>query len=249
MEYKYKCYFNRNMFHMMLFILFGWIAGYANSPDPLLLFLEQLEVDRSFVYMDGVALQELGDDSGMIAAVIPVLSERTNDYFILDAYVLLSDRESGNIKAVFFEEGAWTSDAYVLNDIEIEPEPYPIAPDASAIGVVLYYQSSSRVNRVGSRELSLFVERNGDLTRVLKDYHVMGSDVVFDGECDSSSSFRSRNIEVSEQQTNGFYDLNVKEEEERRQLRPENCSDPDVTVKEREYDLKFSGGRYQQVEQ
>lgn len=235
------------MIHFILFVLLIVTACNPSVDDPLPHFLEQLELDRSDVYMDRVVLQEVADDSGTIAAVIPVLREKTDDYFVLDAYVLLADRESGNIEARFFEERAWTSDAYVLEGIEIESEPYQIGPDARAIGVILHYQSSSRVNRVESRELSLFVESNGDLKRVLKDYYVMSSGVIIDGECDSSNSFRSRSMEVSDQRTNHFIDLKILEKEERSVITPESCTDPIVTKEEREFYLKFRDGRYQQV--
>lgn len=239
------------MIHLILFILLIITACNPSADDPLSHFLEQLQLDKSEVYMDGVVVQEISDDSGYsaTAAVIPVLAERTDDFFELDAYILLASRTSGEIRAVYTEERAWTSDAYVLRDIEIESEPYQISPDARAMGVVLHYQSSSRVNRVESSELSLFVERNGELVRVLKNYYLMSSGVVTDGECDSSNSLRSRSIEVSDQRTNHLFDLKVLEKEEQSMITPESCSDPIVTKQERKFYLKFSNGRYQQVEE
>lgn len=239
------------MIHLILFILLIITACNPSADDPLSHFLEQLQLDKSEVYMDGVVVQEISDDSGYsaTAAVIPVLAERTDDFFELDAYILLASRTSGEIRAVYTEERAWTSDAYVLRDIEIESEPYQISPDARAMGVVLHYQSSSRVNRVESSELSLFVERNGELVRVLKNYYLMSSGVVTDGECDSSNSLRSRSIEVSDQRTNHLFDLKVLEKEEQSMITPESCSDPIVTKEEMEFYLKFRDGRYQQVEE
>src|SRR5690625_6524116 len=75
--------------------------------------------------------------------------------------------------------------------------------------------------------------------RVLKDYYLMSSGVVIDGECDSSNSLRSRSIEVSDQRTNHLFDLKVLEKEEHSMITPESCSDPIVTKEEMEFYLKF----------
>src|SRR5690625_8010713 len=169
------------MIHFILFMLLGMAAYQSPLDDPFLIFLEQLELDRADVYMDGVVMQEMSDDSVYIAAVIPVLVEKSDDYFVLDAYILLADRESADIKAVFYEEKAWTSDAYFIRQIEIESEFYPVAPENKAFGVVLHYQRSSRVNRLDTRELSLTVEDDGVLEWRATTVYLMRSGIIIAG--------------------------------------------------------------------
>src|SRR5690625_6240608 len=100
------------MIHFILFMLLGMAAYQSPLDDPFLIFLEQLELDRAEVYMDGVVMQEMSDDSVYIAAVIPVLVEKSDHYFVLDAYILLAARESAAIKAVVYEDMPGTREAY-----------------------------------------------------------------------------------------------------------------------------------------
>src|SRR5690625_7807120 len=110
------------MIQFILVMLLGIAAYQSRLDDPLLIFVGQLELDRADVYMDGAVMQEMSDDSADIAAVIPVLVEKSDDYFVLDAYNLLADRESADVQAVFYEGSAGAGDAYSISQLGMESE-------------------------------------------------------------------------------------------------------------------------------
>jgi hypothetical protein len=147
----------------------------------------------------------------VIAKYIGSESERESDGFItLDEYVVIADNNSNEIICFFFEENAWTSDAVMLSNIEIDTGIYILNNQNRAFGVRVEYTGSSRPNPYNQTDLSLFVIEGKNLKRILKNFPV--SKFVGEWDTNCSGEFESTDtvIDIGNEKNKGFYNLILK---------------------------------------
>jgi len=218
------------------------------TPDLITTVLGELDFAKSEVNMGRATKQEISGMPDKSIVVIPKIAETDQkSYMILDAYVLLVDNKTGQIEAKFVDERAWTSDAYILYDIEIQHKPYILNEETKAFGIILVYESDSRVNRFGERALSLFALSNKSLVRILKDYPLISTKSESGVNCNSEYEIRTRHLKVTDTMTNQYNDLKVIDNVEKGKSTEENCEPHTVTKTQNIEYLKFRNGKYQSV--
>jgi len=236
-------------FIFLIGVLFCSTSVYAQeTPNLITTVLDELNFSKSEINMSRATQQEIKEMPGKSIVVIPKIAElKEKAYIILDAYILLVDSQTGKIKARFVEKRAWTSNAYILYGIEVHPELYNLNEETKAFGIILEYESDSRVNRFGERAFSLFIQKDKKLVRVLKDYPLVSSTVENYSKCNSKYEVHSKTIKIADNKTNKYYDLKVVDNIEKSKTTEENC-DPHVVSKSQNVEfLKYRNGKYQKA--
>lgn len=145
--------------------------------------------------------------------VIPEIVAEGEHYFELNSHIVIADTRSGSITHKFFESSRtnqWVSDAIELRDISIDTAPYLVADDKRAFGVRVSYHGMSRVNPYQNETLSLFIRSEDGLQKILSNYDMEDSGGEWDGNCQGEFVDRKNILVISDQRTQGFFDITVK---------------------------------------
>ena len=146
--------------------------------------------------------------------VIPeIATYESADEFDLDCHILIANTTTGKVTQAIFESAKnnqWVSDALRLNKIEIDTAPYMLSGDERAFGIRTFYIGSSRVNPYNSETLSLFVKYDSAFKKVLDNYTVSDYNGEWDGTCTGEFIDHKRTLIMSEEKTNGYFDIIIK---------------------------------------
>ena len=210
--------------------------------------LKQLHISAKERELELITQKELPYMKGNSVFVIPkIVNGDEYDVEIFDVYVLIVENETGKIIRNFYEKEGLVSDAVHLENIEIDTAPYRLNSETRAFGVRVNYRGSSRSNPYSSEEISLFIPRgDSSLARVLKDYKIAGFGGEWDTNCEGAFTETKSVLIMSNQQTCGFYNIEVKSTitDTVNELTEENDCDYEETV---EYDsqiLRYIDGEY-----
>jgi hypothetical protein len=144
--------------------------------------------------------------------VIPRIMEEGEQYFALSSYIVVADYNSGNISHTYFESyqtNGWVSDALRLDEIKIDPDSYKLNDSTLAFGVRVNYFGASKVNPYYRQDLSLFIKEGKKLKNMLPNFAVEDSGGEVNDACESEIINNSKEFIISEENTNGFFDINV----------------------------------------
>ncbi|RZL29972.1 MULTISPECIES: hypothetical protein [Pedobacter] len=109
------------------------------------------------------------------------LDKNDDSSFELDAYIIIANNITGKILYKYFEESEWISDAIMLTGITIDTGIFTLNNETRAFGVQTSYANGSQPNPHHHTDLSLFVQSNKTLKKVLNNYTTQ----TFGGEWDT----------------------------------------------------------------
>ncbi len=186
-----------------------------SNPDLINMVLSQLNIKKENCKTNFISIKDVPDNKEMSIVIIPEISteEKEDYYFELNSYILIVNKKTGKIKSKFYESSktnAWTSDALVLTDITIDTAPYNIKKGKRAFGVRVHYIGSSKPNPYEAETISLFIDEDNKLNRVLNKYEVNGNFGEWDTNCAGEFTNFNSILIISNISTNNYYNINVK---------------------------------------
>ncbi|MHA7057689.1 PA3715 family protein [Aquimarina sp. M1] len=211
--------------------------------------LEQLGVQPLQVYEGFVVQKVLPYDTTSTVVVIPTIAnlEYDGDVFVLNSYVLVVDSETAAIKHQFYEPESWYSDAIRLTEVSIDTANYRLADGKRAFGISLYYIGASRPNPYSSTTLSLFIQENDKLVRVLNSFETQSHWGEWDMQCTGEFIDVKKILIIDTKSSEGYYDMSVSVETttmDTFEKGEDDCDEKKATQKSKQL-LRYTNGSYQ----
>ncbi|MET1067045.1 MAG: hypothetical protein ABWY28_03450 [Pseudomonas prosekii] len=119
---------------------------------------------------------------------------------------------AGNAKplATYHQSAAFVSDAFRLDDLEIDTARYKLTPDLRAFGLRVNFKGSSGPNPMDESWLSLYVKEGNTLRPVLERLVMYVYSGEWDTRCAGERANTVRTIEIGKTSSHGYADLIVK---------------------------------------
>ncbi|CAM1340123.1 PA3715 family protein [Tenacibaculum aestuarii] len=179
------------------------------------LVIKELNLDESKLVPALQAFKILPNSPHEAVVVIPEIVEGSEEehYFALNAHVAFVNIENKQVLYHYFESAktnGWISDAIMLKEIIIDTASYTITEKERAFGIKTHFVGSSRVNPYESDRLSLFIIENNSLQKVLHNFEVLYSGGEWDGSCKGQFFDKKKTLIISEEKTNKYFDIVVK---------------------------------------
>lgn len=217
------------------------------------LVIKELNLDESKLIPTLRAFKILPNSPHEAIVVIPELVEGSEEehYFTLNTHIAFVNIENKHVLYHYFESAktnGWISDAIMLKEIIIDTAPYIITESERAFGIKTHFVGSSRVNPYVSDRLSLFIIENNSLQKVLHNFEVLYGGGEWDGSCKGQFFDKKKTLVISEEKTNGYFDILVANKITKTiEFKDENgdCDSKD-TVTNKTSVLKFDGAIYKQ---
>jgi len=187
-----------------------------NSEDLSLIdeVIQQLNLNKQKIKSGLIVSKIQPNNSNETIVVIPEIVGEEDEHFLeLNSHVVLVNNTTRKITHKYFESyktNGWTSDAIELREITIDTAPYNITGDKRAFGIRVYYVGSSRANPYANKTISLFVKSDDTLKKVLHNYDVMDYGGEWDTSCYGEFIDVKSTLIISEEKTNGYFDILVK---------------------------------------
>jgi hypothetical protein len=186
----------------------------------------------------------------LVALVVMPAPKVDHTGFDLDMLVMVADSDLRS-SVVLVAEDFVGSDAIKLSGIGLDSAAYKLGPDKLGFGVWQTLSGSSRPNPYEARKLSLFVLSNNTLKRLLDNIDTEVSQGEWDTNCTGQFQNTKRVIQISDQSTNGFADLLVRQTRSKQTARvvksskgSSDCSETSIKLPLKVFSLKFSGDKY-----
>ncbi|MBW1297007.1 hypothetical protein [Aquimarina litoralis] len=183
------------------------------EPTPFIAkILDQLGVSSRQVYEQFIVQKVMPYDTSSTIVVIPTVASQEYDWevYVLNSYVLVVDSETAEIKQQFYEKNNWYSDAIEIQEIAIDTANYTVAEGKRAFGIIVYYIGSSRPNPMNSKTLSLFIQEENALVRILDAFEMQSFGGEWDVKCTGEFIQVDKILVMDTHQYNGFYDIKVR---------------------------------------
>jgi hypothetical protein len=202
------------------FVAFGMNAknNISNQKNDLLLtkVLKQLNLKETDILEELYAIKTIPYNESLTILAIPKITKQeidssNNDYYEFDLYVLVVESASGKIKNKFFEQDALTSDAIVLNSLEIDTGLYFLDKNIRAFGIRVNYRGSSGPNPYSKTDLSLFINDKNSLKRVLENYPISEYHGEWNMNCFGEFETIESTIDIDKTKSNNFFNLKIKQ--------------------------------------
>lgn len=233
------------LFLLLIFLLSSTL--FAQSNELIEKVLIALDVSLEDCHENFIVMKQLPYDQSVSVLVIPTFTEESEELdFNLNAYILMINSQTGEIYHQFYQEDTWISDAIRIVEISIDTAPYLINADRRAFGIRVHYYGSSKPNPYSEVNLSLFIPEAKTLKKILDEYIVYSYSGEWDMSCTGDFVEENKILIISEEQTNDFYDIIVKNEIVHRNTieEGEDCVEKETTKTLTEI-LKFDGVQYQ----
>jgi len=171
---------------------------------------------------------------GQIDTTIAILAIRNTEsneeegYTALDAYILLLDSKTWEISHTFYKEYFWESDAVFISDVSMENNVYALSENKEAFGVRTRYRTNSQPNPYALEDLSLFIPlEEGSLSLVLDSFTILEYESEWDMNCAGKSIETRKDIIITDQLINGYYNIEVSTVIQNRRtfVEGENCEE------------------------
>ncbi len=182
--------------------------------------------------------------------VIPKIATKEIDeyghlYLVTDIYVLIIDNKTGKIKSKFFEADSLTSDAVVLNSIEIDTGLYKLNETTRAFAIRVNYTGSSGPNPYHQTDLSMFVEKGQKLNRIIDKFPISEFHGEWDTNCAGEFEEIESTIDIDNQQTNSFNNLIISQKIKKTiNIKVNDDCEEKETKTEKKYMMKFNKSNY-----
>lgn len=204
----------------------------------------QLQIPESRAHSQQIAFHNFGSES---LIVIPVIFKEEEGILIFDANVVLIDNKTGKIISKYLGEKAWYSDAVKLNNIEIDSTTYRLNESDLGYGIKINYANQSRPSPYYCTELSLFLKDGEKLKPVLKDYRISYLNGETDTRCNGEFETHSKSMEITDLESNGFYNLKFTDSIEKSVSTDEKCEPTIVGNSEEVEVLQYKDGTYKNI--
>ena len=175
--------------------------------------------------------------------VLPEFIDSSEMYYTLKTWIVIAEN-SGKILSKTFVN--MESDAVVLTRFSIDTAPYQVSENSRAFGVRTVYRGSSRANPYDYESISLFIRQGNELKIILKDFVLEQFDGEWDTNCAGEFTHQEKVLIVSNNLTNGYYDLTVKNEITKENTfvdKTGECDGTEITTVEKTV-LKYQKGGY-----
>jgi len=172
--------------------------------------IKQLNLEKSNCKLDLIASKKRPNNPNETIIVIPEIVEEDESYFELNSHIVIVDNTTGVITNKYFESSKtndWYSDALRLESITIDTAPYKITENKRAFGIRVYYYGSSMPNPYSHETISLFIETEDSLQKILNNFDVTEYSGEWDTNCYGEFIRESKTIGISSEKTNGYFDL------------------------------------------
>lgn len=240
---RYKTFMKKLI--LLLFFAFSFSCHSQLSQEKLISdTMVQLQILESKAYSQQIAFHDFGSKS---LIVIPVISEEEEGILIFDANVVLIDNKTGKIISKYLGEKAWYSDAVILRNIEIDSTTYRLNGSNFGYGIKIDYANQSRPNPYYSTELSLFIQDGEKLKPVLKDYRISYLNGETDTRCNGDFETHSKSMEITDSESNGFYNLKFTDSIGKSVSTDEKCETTIVENSQEMKILQYKDGMYKNV--
>lgn len=202
--------------------------------------LNQLNINKDDVHKDFFDIQYISNKISLV--LIPKIAKQTYEDLVLDAYVLIIDTKTGEIKSKYEAKNCWQTDAIKINSIEANYNPYKIAENSETIGITVFYFNDNPVNPYNAIELTLLVRDNFILKPLLKDYEIYSLGGENDGDGNGVIFENTKTIDTEINKENVFYNLKVTNLNVEKKLI--DYEEKIVETKETSSYLKYRNGQY-----
>lgn len=172
--------------------------------------LTQLNIKHTDCYSDLIVQRIMPFSKEKSVIVIPKITERFEDTFSCDSYILVINNETGEILNKFYESNAWFSDAVRIAKISIDFAPYSLNSTTRAFGIKVLYEGDSRPNPYENEEISLFIPQGDSLARVLKNFSIFLISGEWDTNCEGQIITEQKVLIMADKKTNEYCDIIVK---------------------------------------
>ncbi|SEK37941.1 hypothetical protein SAMN04487910_0387 [Aquimarina amphilecti] len=224
------------------------------QPTPFITkILDQLGVQPKQVYEQFVVQKVMPYDETSTVVVIPTVASQEYDWdvFTLNSYILVVDSETAEIKQQFYEKESWYSDAIRIDEISIDTANYNVTDGKRAFGITLFYIGASKPNPYNSTTISLFIQEENALVRVLDAFEINSYWGEWDMRCTGEFTSVGKVLIMDHNQNNGFYDIKVNVETttmETFEKGEDDCDEKEITQKSKQL-LRYYGSYrlYQKV--
>jgi len=237
----------RNIILITLIILASDFS-FATSYDTVLVkkVIANLKLEKTDCFERLITLKEIPNSSNEAIVVIPKIAEHGEGYLVLDSYIVIVNKFTGEIISRYFEEKAWHSDAVYLESIEIDTAPYLVHKNYRAFGLRLNYYVRSHATIYSSTTLSLFIKVGNNIENILKNFTVKLSNGESDTNCNGYVEDHQKILIVSKNKTNDFFDILVKDSITKTTTEEVDgdCKDVKVEKSKESALLKFIDGKY-----
>ena len=179
--------------------------------------------------------------------VIPEITEKKEDYIILNSNIILVNNDSHEIIANYQGEADWFIDAIILDDITIQPDIYDLNNSKIAFGVQLHYYGSSGPNPYTGIELSLYELDNKKLNLILENYPINSFNGETDTNCNGDFKEHNKTIEVINKTKEKYPDLKVIDTITYSKMSDENCETKIYKTSKEIHKLKYTDGKYKNI--
>ncbi len=202
---------NKTLVILFLLICPMTLITYSQTADSLIFdkVLQQLDLTKSDCHPDLTVNKIMPYDTNKTVWVIPLIIEKTEDYYKCDSYILIINNETGEILNTFYESNALISDAITIEQISIDFAPYILNSEMRAFGVRVQYLGHSSPNPYANEELSLFVPKDSVLIRVLKDFSISSFGGEWDTQCEGEFRSEEKTLIISDKVVHNFCDIIV----------------------------------------
>lgn len=223
--------------------------SYSQNSELIDKVLSNLELKKGDCYEKFIRQKELPNSSSESIVIIPKISELNQEegILIMDTYVLIVEKKTGEINNIFFEKESLFSNAMILENIIIDSTDYKISDKDRAFGIRMKYYGSSRVDPFSYENLSLFITDKEKLKRVLKEYPSYNMNGQTDGNCNGIFEQHKKFITISDNQSNGYYNLKITDSVTISKSTENDCERKVIEEKEKIEFLKYQNGEYKYV--
>lgn len=142
-----------------------------------------------------------------IILVLPEFLDSAEMYYTLKTWIVIAENSGKILSKTFIN---MESDAVVLTRFSIDTAPYQISENSRAFGIRTVYRGSSRANPYDYESISLFIQQSNELKIILKDFVLEQFDGEWDTNCAGEFNHQQKVLIVSNNLTNGYYNITVK---------------------------------------
>ncbi|MDY8135653.1 hypothetical protein [Aquimarina sp. 2201CG5-10] len=238
------------MKHRILISLFILsLNSFAQKVSHINEILAQLSIEESKCKTDLMISKTVPDNPEETIVVIPEIVNEGERFFDLNSYILIVDSATGEIKHKYFESSTtnkWNSDAVRLAGISIDTAPYNITKTDRAFGIRVRYVGSSHANPFEQETITMYIKKEDSLKQVLKNYPISQYNGEWDTNCAGKFSEQNKTLIVTENLTNGYYNILVKNSISKATSfidKNNQCEEEEVLSKENQT-LKYENGYY-----
>ncbi len=175
--------------------------------------LNQLQLKEIAIKTDLITSMKMPNNTEETIIVIPEIHDEAEHFFELNSHIVIVASETGKILQHFFESSKtnqWVSDAITLEEFIIDTMLYRVTDEKEAFGIRTEYIGTSNANPYLKETISLFIKSADTLKKILPNFSLLNYGGEWDSDCLGSFLEEKKELNMSQNKTNGFYDILVK---------------------------------------